>query len=432
MIFKAVADCYCHAAFDFDLKKTTREVFQLEVKTMKPSHTIRVKNGKYSCWMIVLRSLLIRLIIVVLASIMAVLMVEIFVRVFLPQSLILIRPDIWIPEDRTGYRHSPNANTRINTGEREVRWRTDQYGFRIGNNARDASDFTLVALGDSFLAAAQVNYEDTMTAILEERLSTGIHRSVRILNAGVGGWNPNHYRIQLEEILKQRSVNGIIVFIYLGNDIIDRRIDTFSPRQPTRRHSFRIPYTLRWEDWVTSIFFPVNDFFEVRSHLFILIKERLKFFFMRVGLTAHYFPQTLLLREASADRWKVTANILEEISDIGKAHGVNTIFVMIPSLVEANPAEGRKTAEAFGIRVEDVDFDQAHILLGKALSSRDLTVVDTTSALRVAIAEIKNDIYGSVDTHLGKGGHQIVAKCIEDKVLELLSARISLPLNNGN
>jgi hypothetical protein len=386
-------------------------------------HAEPARNGRnHSRWVSFLKSLLFRLMVVALSSTASLIVAEALVRVFLPQSLILIRPDIWTPEERIGWKHRPNADTHVNTGEREIRWRTDHQGFRIGETTPDISDLTLVALGDSFLEALQVNYEDTMTAILEQRVSTACHSSLRILNTGVGGWDPNQYRIQLREVLEQRPVDGVLVFAFLGNDIVDKRLDNYYPRQPAQRHFLAIPSSLKWKEWKRAVFYPINDFLEVRSHLFVLLKNRLKFLLMRVGLSAHYFPETLLVEQASADRWEVTASIFEEISNTGRQHGTDTLFVLIPSLAEADPAEGQKLANALGVKLEAVDFDQAHGLLGEELRKRSLTFVDTTPALRAAMREHSSEIYGRLDTHLGKGGHLTVANCIQNAVVELCRA----------
>src|SRR4029450_2715482 len=126
----------------------------------------------------------------------------------------------YIPTEQLAWRHALNVDTRVNTGEREIRWRTDDQGMRIGGDLSNPSEMTRVALGDSYLEAMQVEYEDTMTALLEKRLSSRLGRSMRILNTGVGGWDPNQYRIQLEKIIGTRRINGVVVFVFLGNDII--------------------------------------------------------------------------------------------------------------------------------------------------------------------------------------------------------------------
>jgi hypothetical protein len=359
------------------------------------------------------------LLIVVFSTLASLVVVETFVRLLAPQSLILLRPDIFIPTEQLAWRHAPDVDTRVNTGEREIRWRTDDQGMRIGGDLPNLSEMTLIALGDSYLEAMQVEYDDTMTALLEKRLSSRLGKSMRILNTGVGGWDPNQYRIQLERILGNRRVEGVIVFVFLGNDIISYHAENYPPRQAIPRHALRLPSSLEWKELVTAVAYPINDFLEVRSHLFILVKTRLKYSLMRMGLTAYYFPQMLLKKQASSDSWKITADILEEIAVMGKHHDLKTLFVLLPSPSEANPEEGLETANAFGLISEEIDLDQARLLLGEQLRRRNLSAVDMTSALRAAIRERKPDIYGRVDNHLGRGGHQVVANTLEEVIWQM-------------
>lgn len=362
-----------------------------------------------------------QLIIVVFSTVVSLVVVEGLTRLLAPQSLILLRPDIYIPTEQLAWRHAPNVDTSVNTGEREIRWKTDDQGIRIGGDLSKPSEMTLLALGDSFLEAMQVEYEDTMTALLEKRLSSSLGRSMRILNTGVGGWDPNQYRIQLEKILGNPhiSINGVVVFVYLGNDIIGYHTDNYPPRQSVVRHALRLPNRLEWNELVAAVAYPINDFLEIRSHLFILVKTRLKYALMKMGLTAYYFPRTLLRNEASSERWKITADVLEEIAVIGKHHDLKTLFVLLPSPSEANPEEGLETANSFGITSEEINLDQAHLLLGEQLRKRDLSVVDMTPALRAANRERMPDVYGRVDNHLGRGGHQVVANTIEEVISQM-------------
>jgi hypothetical protein len=298
---------------------------------------------------------------------------------------------------------------------------------RIGGDLSRPSAMTLVALGDSYLEAMQVEYEDTMTALLEKRLSSRLGKSMRILNTGVGGWDPNQYRIQLEKILGTRRIDGVVVFVFLGNDIISyhAEADDYPPRQAIRRHAWRLPGSLEWKELVAAVAYPINDYFETRSHLFILVKTRLKYSLMRMHLTAYYFPEMLLKNQASSNSWKITADILEEIAVMGKRHNLKTLFVLLPSPSEANPEEGLETANAFGLASNEIDLDQAHLLIGEQLRRRNLSAFDMTPALRAAIRERKPDVYGRVDNHLGRAGHQVVANTIEEVIWQMFCTPVA-------
>jgi hypothetical protein len=360
---------------------------------------------------------------VICSILVSLIAVEGLIRVLLPQSLILLRPDIYTPTEQLAWRHAPDVDTGVNTGEREIRWRTDDQGMRIGDLSK-SSEMTFVALGDSYLEAMQVEYEDTMTALLEKRLSSRLGRSIRIVNTGVGGWDPNQYRIQLEKILRTRHINGILVFVFLGNDIISYHADNYPPRQAVARHALRLPRSFEWKELVAAVAYPINDYLETRSHLFILVKTRLKYILMKMRLTAYYFPEMLLKNQASSESWKITADILEEIAVMGKTRGLKTLFVLLPSPSEANPQEGLETAKAFGISSEAIDLDQAHLLMSEQLRRRGLSTVDMTAAMRAAIKKGIPDVYGVVDNHLGRAGHKLVADTIEEVVWRMFRTTI--------
>jgi hypothetical protein len=116
---------------------------------------------------------------------------ELSVRVLAPQQLILKRTDIWQPADTLGWIHRPNVNTTINTGERAVHFRTDQDGYRVARSGRrEDADQTVLLLGDSFMEALQVDYEQSLPGLLDVRLSSGLHGTIAVRNAGVGGGIP--------------------------------------------------------------------------------------------------------------------------------------------------------------------------------------------------------------------------------------------------
>jgi hypothetical protein len=336
------------------------------------------------------------------------------VRLVAPQPLILIRPDIWMPADGLGWKNRPNVDTHLNTGERDVRWRTDAQGFRIGAAPAGTADVNLLAIGDSFLAAEQVEDEETMVRLLQDRLSSRSGRRVRIWNTGVSGWDPNQYRLEMQRVLDASPPDGVLVFVYLGNDIIERVAAAYPPRQPDERHHLRWPRSFALSEWVEAFGYPVNDFLEVRSHLFIFARTRLKYLLMRLSMTPYTFPDTLLTRNVSTPAWGTTAGILEDLGDAAAARRIPVLFVLIPSQDEADPAEARRTAAGVGVPRNAYDLDQPHVRLGGEMERRGLTVFDATAALRAAIARATPDVYGRADNHLGKAGHRVMAAALED------------------
>ena len=99
---------------------------------------------------------------------------EVVTRLFFPQNLVYYNNDIWRPDDLYGYRHYENAKTKVNTsGAGLVNFVSDENGFRINvdNNLNDENyQYEILALGDSFLEALQVENKNTFIEQVKDKL----------------------------------------------------------------------------------------------------------------------------------------------------------------------------------------------------------------------------------------------------------------------
>ncbi len=227
---------------------------------------------------------------------------EVLVRIVAPQQVIVKRPDIWQPVDTLGWAHRPGVNTTINTGERTARLFTDRDGFRVGSLGRLEGKRRILLLGDSFMEALQVDYEQSLAGLLETRLAARLGETVAVRNTGVGGWDPPQYLMEARREVGREPLDLVLVSVYLGNDVVSRRIERYPPGPPVDApfHQLRLPRRLTYGELVDAVFYPINDFLKARSHLFVLVKKEASTLRMRLGLTAEYFPDELLRREAAS------------------------------------------------------------------------------------------------------------------------------------
>lgn len=365
-----------------------------------------------------------RLALILGGFLLTLLLLEMVIRFMLPQQLVLLRPDIFIPtESGIGYRHAPNIDTTINTGEREARLLTDENGYRIGAAAQSPPDYRILAIGDSFLEALQVDYEDSMTALLEQSLSANLGASVSIVNTGMSGYDPNHYLLMTREALAQDRYDMLLVFVYVANDIVSKKVESFPAREPTLRHSFRLPQNFSRGEWVDAVFYPANDWLESNSHLYIFGKNRAEVLLARLGLTARYFPSVMLQSSAESPVWALTADILAEISAEATAYNLPALFVILPASYQVDKDEFERYVALFEIDRDLVNLDQAQQILTAELAARGLLVVDLLWPLRDAYLSGMGDLYGKVDTHFGLNGHIAAAQFLDAPVTELLRGR---------
>jgi hypothetical protein len=347
---------------------------------------------------------------------------EVTVRLIAPQQLIIKRPDIWQPTDTLGWTHRPNVNTTINTGERTARVFTDGDGFRVSRAGRVEGQRRILLLGDSFMEALQVDYEQSLAGLLETRLTTRLGDTVAVRNTGVGGWDPPQYLMEARREIGREPFDLVLVSVYLGNDVVSRRVERYPPGPPVDVpfHRLRLPRHLAYAELVDALFYPINDFLKARSHLFLLVKKQASTVRMRLGLTAEYFPDELLKREASSPRWQVTAEICRDIRDLARAHGTATVFMLIPAPFQVDTAAFYRALQGFKVDQAAVDLDQPERLMTDAMRTYGLDVLDVLSEFRRA-ERSGSRLYGTVDPHLSPEGHELLEHLVEPAVAAKLT-----------
>lgn len=343
------------------------------------------------------------------SMLVAALLVEGTIRLFAPQQLIMIRPDLWVPRDSVGWTFRPLLDTDINTGERTVRLVTDSSGYRVGSGGRTSGRKHILLLGDSFMGALQVGYEQTFAGLLEAKLTGLLGIQVDVWNTGVPGWDTPQYRTLAQMVLPQHPFDAVVVAVFVGNDIVEQDRPYIAPVQLIERHEFSWPRTLSWHAIIDGLLYPLNDRLEATSHAFIFAKRRSEMLLIRLGLTAHSFPPVFLREKAPSKRWDITADILAQIRDEAERRGVPVLLVFVPSAYQLNEEVLARHAAGLGIPIENVAIDQPNTLLTAALVRRHIKAVDPLPEFRAAY-RTGVQLYGRIDSHLTSDGHALLAQ----------------------
>jgi hypothetical protein len=354
------------------------------------------------------------------------------VRIVAPQQLLILRGDIWQPVDSLGWNHRPNLATSINTGEGSVHVFTDHRGYRVGEHGPVDGERTVLLLGDSFMAAFQVEYEESVAGLMERGLAASMGAPVAVRNAAVGAWDPPHYLIKIRRALDREPADLAVVALYLGNDIVDWNIDAFDPRDPTPRPEFRLPRSLGPGAWIEGILRPADFHLRRVSHLHVLARSRLLELRMRLGLSAIYFPEEFLASEADSFRWDLTEEILGNVAAEAQARNVPLVFVMLPTHFQVERGRLEQHLRVHGLDPAEVRIDQPNEILGERLRRRGLTVLDPLPDLRAAYEDGER-LYGGVDPHFSAAGHRVTWTHVADTLAALLrSAPLHLPYGSAD
>ena len=317
---------------------------------------------------------------------------------------------------------APHLDTEVNLGEGTVRLRTNAEGHRVDAEPLTGPSREILALGDSFLAALQVESSEIFVNRLARNLSRSTTVPLRAVNTGVGGWGPSHYLLEARQELATRRFTAVLVAVFLGNDMESSRRDHFPAKVSSDHRGFHLPSQMSATAWKFAFLYPMNDWLERRSHLFILMRTGAWQVLMRLGLSARRFPTACLVSEAGSDRWRVTAEVLRDIHLEAEKSGVQALFVLIPGAYQIDEQLGRQYARNLGIAESAIDLQQPARLLLAEDAMAGLAVIDASGPFRQAFAEGVGPLYGAVDTHLAQQGHMLLARLLTDPMLDLLNS----------
>lgn len=107
---------------------------------------------------------------------------------------------------------SPQPNTDLyfcNEGYGLITYRSDRYGFRNSDEVWDTS-IELVLVGDSFVHGACVEQENTISGLLEEKITT--------LNLGTDANSPVHYAAIVQQYIPHLSPKYVAMFFYANDN----------------------------------------------------------------------------------------------------------------------------------------------------------------------------------------------------------------------
>jgi hypothetical protein len=112
-----------------------------------------------------------------------------------------------------------------------------------------------------------------------------------------------------------------------------------------------------------------------------------------------------------------------DVKALADEHQLPFLLVLMPEACQVDQRLAYHYAKALNIPEALIDLDQPSRLLSERFEACDLDVLDTLGAFRAALSAGTGELFGKVDTHLGPGGHQLLAELVRPKVVELLKEK---------
>lgn len=310
------------------------------------------------------------------------------------------------PDPERLWRLRPGARARVQGLEYSAEVRVNRLGLRGAEvSGAPPGGLRVLALGDSFTLAAQVEEAESYVSRLGPALSGKLGREVEVLNGGVDGYGTRQALMTARAALPQAPAQGLVLFFFLGNDFWEN--DRFEARQRAEREGGGAPEKKKAGS-------PLHQALARRSALYAWLSvtraawsgavdpaqaER-----YREELSAFTDPDVL------EGQLPATRQALQELGGFCRQRRLRCAVAAIPPAFVVHTQRAASTFELFGLDPKAVDPDRPLRALERAMPG-DLLLIDLTEDLRAA-AEDGRALYFTYDGHLTPAGHAVVSEAV--------------------
>lgn len=306
---------------------------------------------------------------------------------------------IFVADAELGQTLKPGSEGRMHAPEFDTLVRVSAAGTRGADpGSKPPGALRVLAVGDSFTFAVQVQEADTFCAHLTTSLTAALDRPVEVINAGVDAFGTFQATRQAARLGKKLQVDAILLMFFLGNDMADNR--TFrSDGYPTNTQllpSLASPVDTLFS-W-SSLYFHGSTLWRSLSAASDHGRS------WRFRAEAQAFVRGADLRSTV----EPTARALRELESLARTLGVPVVVALAPPAFVITPERAQATFALFGVAGEpDVDAPTRAV---QSAMPGGMPTVDLSPALRAA--EVGGRTYFVFDAHWTARGHRAVADAI--------------------
>lgn len=303
-------------------------------------------------------------------------------------------------------------------------------------------EFRILFIGDSYVKAVQVEFEDTVYHQLETLLMDKAKRyKVKVIGAGEAGWGTDRaYQYYRYEGYKYHP--DLVIYQFFTNDVADNMRDTFRRFSGMRQHFSIKNGNLIARD--VNIITRPSYRYEITLHRHLLLSSRLYALMRDVwhGEEVSFLAQPVyrqvnptfasishplfIYQEPYSDEyksaWELTEVILSEWNTQVQEDGALLMVVSVPGHWAVYEEDWRDIPQSYpslALEFSRWNQDKPDDYLNEITHRHDIPYLSLTSTFRTYAANNTQQLYFSQDGHWTEAGHTLAAQTI----LEWLSEK---------
>jgi GDSL-like lipase/acylhydrolase family protein len=353
-----------------------------------------------------LRGLLARAAMVIASIAVAILLTELALAIFLPQER-----SIWARTRDEIVIHPASFETYYPQFKTWIR--TNSWGMRDRPHGLEKPEgtFRILVLGDSFMEAVQVDFEQSLPSLLETELVERTGRTIEVINAGVSGWGTDDELTYLERYGLRFSPDLVLIAMTLHNDVSDNL--------ELEYHDFRHGRIVeRPREEFSRLGWPLirlREYIANHMHLYSVYSRLKTLRRSQVGVQALNSHVISLIRRQPDERktagWEMTRQLMDETREVARAAGAHTAVFLIPLFIQASPERLDSFLSSQGLKPSDIELDQPQRLMAEWGARAAVEVIDLAPDFRAAYAKGAS-LYLVDDGHWNRAGHALAAEIV--------------------
>jgi hypothetical protein len=334
---------------------------------------------------------------------------EAVLRFVLPQKLYRFPPGMFVNDPDAVFRLSPGFRGVLENPEYVTHFRINSLGLRGAEPApRQPGVARILALGDSFVSAFNVEENRTFLAVAESTLRKNLGTSkILIINGGTPNYGTWHELRLFRKLSRSLSPDAAMLCVYVGNDVENNlapRVAVVRDGLLVERQAQRgiLPYALR--SWLQR-----------NSMVYVFLWNAWNDLRPRIGFTASdtLRPEKELVSPGSpymTKGYEVTEELLRQFQEESVSRRIPLFLVLIPAEFQVYPERFERTVRKQGLDPSRLDLDLPQRRWSEILSRLSLPFVDLLPEFRS-----RRDgpyLYMSLDGHLSVEGNRLAGEAI--------------------
>ncbi len=272
--------------------------------------------------------------------------------------------------------------------------------------------YRILVLGDSYMEAFAMKFEDSFVRLLEAELSQAGKSPVEVINAGVSGWGTDDQLAYLRRYGVRFRPDLVLVAMTLNNDVLDNLdgrfhmlVDGKLAEKPVEQTSL-LSYRVR----------QLKSFLGAHSHFYQLVRKQWYARDMTTDATVLDGFVAELLRKTPTDRvakgWALTYQLVGKVRDTARDVGARTAVFLIPLHIQNNEQKlaSFMSMHALVNDATDVEAPQKHMtVFGQR---ENIEVIDLLPCFKRWRGRHRQELYLTRDGHWSKNGHRLAARIV--------------------